>query len=337
MQTPPPTSPERFSGPLRLDPAFSEGLVSIVMPNYNGEDFLTAAVESVLAQDYAPLELVIVDDGSSDGSPRMLADLGRAHPERIRCFAQPNRGPYPARNLGLARARGEYIAFLDADDYWDTGFLSKLICAANAHGADIAYCGWQNLGVEGGFGDPYVPPRYESEDSAALFLESCPWPIHAAVMRRGLMRALGGFSERVFTSMDYDLWLRARALTDRMVLVPEVLAYYRWHDKGQISSVKARQVRDAWQVRRDFVAAHPALVSHLPPEFLREKVDGFLLQNALRAYWQRDLDTAQALSRLALRSGAFQLRHLRHLLPSLLPEKLYSALVRIADQRHAGA
>lgn len=329
-------SPNGLKEPLELGLGFDDGLVSVVMPNYNGEEFLEAAVESVLEQDYRPLELLVVDDGSSDRSPGILAELERAHPEQVRWLSQPNRGPYPARNLGLSRARGEFIAFLDADDYWDNTILSKLVGRIADEGADIAYCGWQNVGVEGGFGEPYIPPRYEAEDSVAHFLESCPWPIHAAVVRRDLMRALGGFSQRCFTSMDYDLWLRARALTDRIVLVPEVLAFYRWHDKGQISKVKSRQVRDAWQVRRDFVAANPTLTADLSAENLREKVDGFLWRNALQAYWQRDLRTARALSRLALRNGAFKANHLRYLLPSLLPEKLYSALVRFADRRHAG-
>jgi glycosyltransferase involved in cell wall biosynthesis len=307
------------------------------MPNYNGEEYLAAAVESVLEQDYRPLELLIVDDGSADGSKAILNALERTHPEQVRCFFQPNQGPYPARNLGLAHARGEYIAFLDADDYWDHRFLSKLVSPLESGDADMAYCGWQNLGVAGGFGEPYVPPRYETKDSVALFLGSCPWPIHAAVLRRSLVQELGGFSERLFTSMDYDLWLRARALTERMIRVPEVLAFYRWHDKGQISKVTVRQIQDAWQVRRDFVAARPDLVSHLSADALGDKVDGFLIRNAQQAYWKRDLVTARTLFRLAFKSGALRSRHLRHLLPSLLPQALYSALVRIADRRQGGA
>lgn len=320
-------------GPIRLEAGPTPGLVSVIMPSYNSADFVGEAVASVLAQGHRPIELLVVDDGSTDASPDVLTRLEREHAGLLRVLRQPNRGPYPARNLGLSQARGELIAFLDADDWWDPGFLTKLMAALGDRDKDLAYCGWQNVGVEGGFGDPYVPPRYEAEDTTAHFLGACPWPIHAALMRRGLVARLGGFSERCFTSMDYDLWLRAHAAGARMVLVPEVLAFYRWHDKGQISKVKGRQVRDAWQVRRDFVAANPALVAHLSAASLREKVDGFLLRNALQAYWQRDLATARSLFRHALRTGAFRAEHLRHLLPSLLPERLYSALVRLADQR----
>ena len=324
-------------GPLTMGTDFHPGLVSVIMPSYNSEDFLSCAVDSVMDQTYRPIELLIVDDGSTDGSPRIMAELEQRYPGRMRCLQQPNRGPYPARNLGLGRSRGEFIAFLDADDYWAPELVSKLTAKITVGGLDLAYCGWQNVGVEGGFGDPYVPPPYETEDSVAHFLDACPWPIHAALMRRSLMAELGGFSERLFTSMDFDLWLRARALEPRMSLVPEVLAFYRWHDKGQISAVKSRQVRDAWQVRRDFVAGNPGLTGHLDAAALREKVDGSLIRNAQRAYWQRDLSTAHSLFRLALKNGAFRPGHLRHVLPSVLPEKLYSALVALADQRHPGA
>jgi glycosyltransferase involved in cell wall biosynthesis len=330
-----PTGPARLRGPLSLSPDYVPGLVSVVMPAYNSAAYLEEAVASVLAQSYRPLELLIVDDGSSDDTPRLIAELEQRQPGMVHGYRQGNRGPYPARNLGLGHARGELIAFLDADDYWDPTFLSTLTATLAEAEADLAYCGWQNVGVEGGFGDPYVPPAYEDGDSVVSFLDSCPWPIHAALMRRTLMARLGGFSERCFTSMDFDLWLRARAASERIVLVPEVLAFYRWHDKGQISAVKGRQVRDAWQVRRDFIAAYPELVAHLDPDVLRAKVDDFLVQNAQRAYWQRDLATAHALFRLAFKSGALRLANLRHLLPSLLPQRLYCALVALADRRHA--
>ena len=330
-------TPESIRGPLTLSPLFSSGLVSVIMPSYNSAEFVVDAVNSVLAQAYRPIELFIVDDGSSDESPEILADLAQQNAGTVRIFRQPNRGPYPARNLGLTHAQGEFIAFLDADDYWNPSFLTKLIGALDDSRIHLAYCGWRNLGVEGGFGKPYVPPVYAGDDSVSQFLDACPWPIHAAVLRRELMVRLGGFSERCFTSMDFDLWLRARAATDRMLLVPEVLAFYRWHDKGQISAVKSRQVRDAWQVRKDFVAAYPDTVAHLGNALLREKVNGSLLTSALRAYWQRDLVTAHTLFRLTLRHGVFRANHLRHQLPSLLPQRLYSALIGLTDLRHRGA
>jgi glycosyltransferase involved in cell wall biosynthesis len=214
--------------------------VSIIMPCYNAEPYLREAVDSVLGQSYPNVELIVVDDGSTDRS----LDLLRAYGDRIKLLSQPNQGPYPARNHGLAHASGEYVAFLDADDWWSLDCLEKLHRTLVEHEADLVYCGWQNVG-EGIQAAPFVPPEYEQEDPVAHFVRTCPWPIHAALIRRELVDRLGGFSERRYSSMDYDFWLRALALTRRIKRVPEVLAFYRWHHRGQISAVKWRQVLDA--------------------------------------------------------------------------------------------
>jgi hypothetical protein len=133
--------------------------------------------------------------------------------------------------------------------------------------------------------------------------------------------------------MDYDLWLRIAALTQRMVLVPEVLAYYRWHDGGQISAVRWRQAMDAWRARRDFAREHPDAVAHLARDELRVLVDGALWKAAHRAYWMGDLGSAQKLYRRGLLTTAWTLADLRYALPSLLPLRLYQAIVRLADRR----
>ena len=98
-----------------------------------------------------------------------------------------------------------------------------------------------------------MPPEYEKSDIVKAFLRSCPWPIHAALVKRNVIDRLNGFSERYFTSLDFDLWLRMTAITQNIIRVPKVMAFYRWHESGQISSVKSRQVIDAWKVKQDFV------------------------------------------------------------------------------------
>ena len=132
--------------------------------------------------------------------------------------------------------------------------------------------------------------------------------------------------------MDYDLWLRLYAHTQRLVRVPEVLAFYRWHDKGQISKTKWKQVLDALQVRRDFVEQHPERVEHLSKSKVRELTDGFLLREAYRAYWQRNLLDAQILFRHAFKQGVWKAGDLRYLIPALLPSMLFRGLVGAADR-----
>ena len=306
--------------------------ISVIMPCFNAEKYLREAIESVLDQTYSHVELVVVDDGSTDSSK----DILRRYGDRIVLLEQQNRGPYPARNVGIKTSKGEFIAFLDADDYWHKDCLDKLHASLTASDADLAYCGWQNIGEGAPGGQPYVPPEYEAEDTVSLFLKSCPWPIHAALVRREVIEAVGGFSERYFSSMDYDLWLRICVLTRNMILVPEVLAFYRWHDTGQISAVRWKQVLNSWKVRKDFVRENQALVDHISSKVLRQKTDGYLLQCGYGSYWKRDLISARHLFRKALVTGIWGLKDLRYLLPSLLPERLYHILLHYADSKKDG-
>ena len=314
----------------------TQPLISVVMACYNAAPFVEEAICSVLQQSYPNTEVIVVDDGSQDASPDIVERLAVDHPGRVQLKHLEHSGPYPARNLGLQHARGDFIAFLDADDWWQEDALEKLLAALTDKGADLAYCGWQNVGEHKLSPEPYIPPAYEEEDPATAFLKGCPWPIHAALVRRSVVDAVEGFSERLFSSMDYDLWLRVLAHTGNLVRVPEVLAFYRWHDKGQISSTRWKQVLDAVQVRRDFVDACPEKVRHLPAETLQELVDGQLLREAYRTYWSRDLANAQPLFRAAFARRAWQARDLKYLLPALLPARLFQGLVGLAGDSPRG-
>lgn len=310
----------------------SKPLISVVMPCYNAAPYVSQAANSALDQTYGNVELIVVDDGSSDGSEAILAQLETDHPGKLQLLHTNHLGPYPARNAGLQRAQGDFIAFLDADDWWQPDTLEKLHSALSEHQADIAYCGWQNVG-EAIQGEPYVPPAYEEDDPVAHFLRTCPWPIHAALVRHQLVQDLGGFSERRFASMDYDFWLRALAATRRIKRVPEVLAYYRWHNLGQVSAVKWRQALDALEAKQAFIREQRELVAHLSAEQLSDLTEGQILRQAYRAFWKRDLVSAQKLFRHAAAKGGYRLRDLRHVLSALLPYSVYSGLVTLADRR----
>jgi glycosyltransferase involved in cell wall biosynthesis len=302
-------------------------LISVIMPCYNAAPYVEEAIASVLRQTYPDTEIIVIDDGSRDTSPDIVGDLVKAHPGRIQLKHQNHLGPYPARNLGLHHARGEFVAFLDADDWWREDCLEKLLNTLQHNNADLTYCGWQNIGKHAASEEPYIPPAYESGDPAAAFLRGCPWPIHAALIRRTVIEAVEGFSERRFSSMDYDLWLRILAHTTNILLVPEVLAFYRWHGSDQISAAKWRQVLDAVQVRRDFITRFPEMVTHLSSETIYELVDGQLLKEAYRAYWKRDLANAQKLFRAAFTARAWRTRDLKYLLPAILPTRIFQGLV----------
>ncbi len=302
-------------------------LISVIMPCYNAAAYLQEAVASVFKQGIKDIELIVIDDGSTDQSLQLLSALQSQHPQ-LTVLQQSNTGPYPARNRGLEAARGQYIAFLDADDYWAGDCLEKLYTELRSSGADLSYCGWQNIMEAGDNSPPYVPPAYEKEDMFQHFLQGCPWPIHAALVKRTLIDQAGGFSTRCFSSMDYDFWLRLAAISQRIKRVPEVLAFYRWHDQGQISATKWRQVLDAWSVRKEFTTLHPALVAHIKAPDLQTLINEPIKKNAYAALWKRDIPTARNLFQTLFKEGFWKKEDLKYIVPSFLPLGIYSWLIK---------
>ena len=314
---------------------FDPALISVVMPCYNAAPYVEEAIECVLQQSYRNVELIIVDDGSSDASMQIVTRVAAGNPGRITVLHQTNSGPYTARNHGLSHARGNFVAFLDADDYWHPDALNQLHAAMTGTLADVAYCGWQNVGEAAANTHPYIPPDYVASDATALFLQSCPWPINGVLVRRQLIDALRGFSERLPTAMDYDMWLRMLALQPTVVRVPEVLAFYRRYPRGDAHIPRWRQVFDAIAVREDFVRRHPAQVAHLGRAERDARVYGSLLPEAYRCHWRRDTDSARRLFRRAARKAEWRVRDAKYILASFLPASVFDSLIRFVDIRRS--
>jgi glycosyltransferase involved in cell wall biosynthesis len=307
-------------------------MISVVMPCFNSAAYLAEAVGSVFAQSDPDFELIVVDDGSTDESLSLLHELQRDGGDRLRVLAQENKGPFPARNLALGQTRGEFITFLDADDWWDRDFLSKMRRAIVESGADLAYCGWHIVGSQ--TLKPFIPPKFENGELVAELLSGCPLTVHSVLIRSSLLKAVNGFSTRYFSAMDVDLWLRVAMVARKMVQVPEVLAYYRYHEGGQISSVKWRQALNAYNVRLDFIREHPELAGRFGgKKALHELIGRALYDTAYEAYWKRDIASSQPLFRKLLRMGVWSMRDLKYMLPSLAPRPIYKMFLERMDQR----
>jgi len=315
--------------------SFVPALISVVMPCYNAASYVEDAIESVLQQTYQQIELIIVDDGSTDGSNAIVERLAGGNPDRITVLHQSNSGPYAARNHGLAHAHGNFVAFLDADDYWHPTALSQLHTAMTETLADIAYCGWQNVGEAATDTQPQIPPDYAAADAVALFLKSSPWPINGVLIRRQLIDSLRGFSERLPTAMDYDLWLRMLAAQPTVVRVPEVLAFYRRYPRGDAHIPRWRQVFDAIAVREMFVRRHPAQIAHLGRTQRDALVYGTLLPEAYRCHWRRDTDSSRRLFLRAFRKADWKARDAKYILASFLPALAFDTLIRLVDTQRA--
>lgn len=312
-----------------LDPE----LITVVMPCYNAAPYVEEAVTSVLQQSYPAIELIVTDDGSTDGSTDILQRLAAAHPERMTLTFQNRAGPYAARNLALAHAHGQCIAFLDADDTWHPDALQHMHDALVADIADIAYCNWETIGVAATEPLPQTPPVAAPDEMITRFIEHNLWPINSVLIRRHLIDTLRGFSERAPTAMDYDLWLRMLALHPKLTHVPEALANYRRYPRGGAHIPHWRQVFDTVAVRQDFVRQHPELVTRFAPGQLHELLYNPLLREAYRCHWRNDTESARRLFRRALRKAEWGPSDIKHLLASLLPLPLYQRLVDRVTRR----
>lgn len=314
---------------------FDPALISVVMPCHNAAAHVAEAVASVLGQSYAPVELIVVDDGSTDGSTERLQALAAAHPDRLALVHQVRAGPFAARNAGLTHAHGNFVAFLDADDLWHPDALARLHHALQATGADLAHCNWQHFGEAATDTEPHGLPELDAAGAARHILEHGAWPINAVLVRRPLIDEARGFSERLPTAMDDDLWLRLLAREPRLVRVNEVLAYHRCQLRSRPGVPRYRQVFDAVDVRRDFARHHPEFVSRYTPAHLNELIYDPLLREAYRCHWRNDTDSARRLFRRAFRKANWKASDLKHLVASLLPAPLYRSLVDFVTRRRS--
>lgn len=303
-------------------------LISVIMPCYNAERTVAESASSALAQTHRDIELIVIDDGSRDDSLRVL---GQIDDTRLRVESRPNQGVCAARNRGLALARGEYVAFLDADDTWSPQALEHLREALDAApDAAIAYCGWQNLGLDGGRGEPFTPPDYEGPDKVERLLQGCRWPIHAALTRKPAIDEAGGFDPRYPTSEDFLLWLRI-GTRHRIVRVPEVLAYYHHHDGARATADAARVARNQWLVQRAFLRERPESAARLGRRRVREITHGALLEKGYACYWKRDLEPARKIFRMVMKTGYGSGKDWARMLPSLLPLSAHRNLIGLLD------
>ncbi len=201
--------------------------VSVVMSVFNGEPFLAEALDCILAQEGVNLEFIIVDDGSTDGSPGILDDHTRRDP-RVRVIRQPNRGLTRALIHGCAVARGEFIARQDCDDVSLPGRLARLAGMLRTDaGLSFVSSAAEVIGPAGETLLVHQRPTNPDEATAMLLSRQGGPPGHGSVMfRRAAYEQVGGYRQQMYFAQDSDLWLRL-ALVGGLSYAPEVLYKYR--------------------------------------------------------------------------------------------------------------
>jgi glycosyltransferase involved in cell wall biosynthesis len=218
-------------------------LCSVIVAAYNVEGFVAETVGSALGQTYPEVEVIVVNDGSTDGTASALQPFR----DRILYVEQPNRGLAAARNRGLQEASGKYVALLDGDDLWLPDRLEKIIGFLGDH-PDFGFATSDAYFLEG---TAVAAERYYEQlpggfraVNQALWILEYNFVLGMAVIRRRLLDAHGVFDESLRTSEDWELWMRFFLGGERAGLVNEPLAYYR-RRPGSLSVDQTRILQDA--------------------------------------------------------------------------------------------
>jgi glycosyltransferase involved in cell wall biosynthesis len=207
--------------------------VSVIIPTYNRRAMVREAIDSVLAQSFQDFELVVIDDGSTDGTDQQVSQLTD---DRIRFERIEHRGPAGARNRGVELARAPMIAFLDSDDLWAPAKLERHFVFMRAN-PDCAISQTGEVWMRNG--RRVNPGTRHLKRGGDIFIDSlrtCLISMSATMMRTEMFRSLGGFDESMLAAEDYDLWLRI-LIEHECALLDEPLATRRGGRPDQTSAV----------------------------------------------------------------------------------------------------
>lgn len=226
-------------------------LVSVVIPTFNRRTLVREAVISVAAQSGVDYELVVVDDGSTDGTAASLrAEFGGL----VRLVETPNRGVAAARNAGVAASGGDWVAFLDSDDLWLPQKLAAQVDFLSSH-RELRICQTEETWIRDGVRvNPCAHHRKPAGDIFVASLRLCLVSPSAVLLHRGLFDRIGGFDPSLPACEDYDLWLRI-ARTEPVGLVERPLVVKRGGHRDQLS-------RRFWGMDRFRVAALSRLLAN---------------------------------------------------------------------------
>jgi glycosyltransferase involved in cell wall biosynthesis len=246
----------------------SEPLISCIVPVFNGERYLAEALESILKQTYRPLEIIVADDGSTDGTATLVASYG----DKVEYRFQPNAGVAAACNLGVQVSRGEFIAFLAADDLWHPQKLVlQMSQFQNRPELDLCLTHMQNF---------WIPELRAEEERFRNQPIAQPWPGYlpqALLARRAVFETVGLFDTTLRYEDAKDWFLRAAERGTVIELLPEVLAYRRLHrtnisrEKATASPIELLQIVKASLNRRRLPGCAGAPLPKLPGSGRGEK------------------------------------------------------------------
>jgi glycosyltransferase involved in cell wall biosynthesis len=272
-----------------VDGRFTSGdpLVSVVVPCFNAARTLLRTLESAQQQTYQNLEILIIDDGSTD-STHEVATKFVAHEPRARIIRQPNGGVAAARNLGIAHARGEFVAPLDADDLWAPQKIElqvKKILSDESIG--LVYAWFNNINDD----DEIIPGGSQARYQGHVLSDLCTIDFVGngsnPLMRTSAVRAVGGYDPelRAQSAEGCEDWKLAIQLAERhkFAVVPKILVGYR-HSRGNMSDRTATMIRSARLVAAEVAVRHPELAGILH-EHIGERLFSYSVKCVKQGRW----------------------------------------------------
>jgi len=261
---------------------------SVIIPCYKYDEYLEVAIDSVLNQTRSPLEIIVVDDGSPIPLRPILSKQDRCPIVWIRT---PNQGPSGARNSGVSRARGEYIAFLDADDAWEPRKLELQETFLEAH-QECVGCYTMCIDKPGFFKfGPY--PDYGSDRFALArhLWRELFFPPSCVLLRRSHFMEVGGFPEGITTGEDLNLWIKLLQYGS-LGFISEPLCWYRQHS-NQSTGGNQKRILGSKRTRKDIIDKN----SHFLEECGIDRTEFWdaYRNDVLIIYFKRDFESARPL------------------------------------------
>ena len=201
-------------------------LISVIVPVYNAEKYITEAIDSIVQQEYRPLEIIVVDDGSTDGTPELIYH----YDDQVRYFYQENQGPAVARNRGITESKGQFLAFLDSDDLWPSDKLkNQSSCLLKESGLDVIT----------GYTSVFQSRDEISKDLNILKDGILSVQLGSALFRKSAFDKVGLFDEELRYSEDQDWFLRACETGIRKEVLEVTTLYHRRHDNNMTDKAAA--------------------------------------------------------------------------------------------------
>ncbi|NQT94640.1 MAG: glycosyltransferase [Lentisphaerae bacterium] len=302
-------------------------LVSVVIPVYNAARYVAQAVDSVLDQTYAPLQVIVVNDGSTDDTATVL----EPYLDRIEYCRQENRGASASRNRGIELAKGKYIAFLDADDLWTPEKISRQVRVLEDNPQfGLVHSDTAVIDESGAIMKPSAN-RLRQVRNGNVFEEFFSSDISvvltsAAMVRKECFEKVPGFDGRFPVLQDYGLFL-SLSWHFHVWYIDEPLAQYRITPGSLSRTYLLGNISDRETILREAVAEHPEFFAERR-EWLRQRWSRFYLDAAFLLFHHREYSLSHGYFRKALRAGPSAWMHY---LLTLTPEPL---LRRLAQLKH---